>query len=103
VNSAEHAHEAALLLTQSATAWRESDPRTEWLQRSAQVHATLALVIAVQEIGDQLDTLPRPQAQPTSGSSPQLLCGEPTAWYGQDCGLFGGHPGQHFPQSSSDE
>jgi len=33
-------------------------------QRAAQVHATLALVVAIREIGDQLDTLPRPRVQP---------------------------------------
>ena len=32
-------------------------------QRAAQVHATLALVVAIREIGDQLDTLPRPLVQ----------------------------------------
>jgi len=30
-------------------------------QRAAQVHTTLALVVALREIGDQLDMLPRPK------------------------------------------
>jgi hypothetical protein len=30
-------------------------------QQAAQTHAILALIVAIREIGDQLDTLPRPK------------------------------------------
>jgi hypothetical protein len=87
VTGPEHYAEAERLLASVAADLPKSDaeiPGMAVLMRMAQAHATLAQVVYLREIGDQLDTFPRPGRR----------CGEVDN-LGQQCNLSHGHGEGH--------